>query len=480
VFTTHEEIAHLLHQHPAIRLLRKDNAPLIISFLWAAFREGRRTAYGSRELTSKLTDYLFSLNDGGQQYPRPPREYLEGWTNDNFLRQYYESDAEEATFELTAAGEQALQWVAELDKPEFVGAESRLRQVFDMVRQLAENTTEDAAARRRQLEARRAEIDAQLAALDRGELDTLGNTSIRERFLLIEDTATRLRADFRAIEDNFRSLNAAAREELMNHQASRGEVLGNIFDGRDRILDSDQGRTFAAFWEFLMDQRRREEQQGHLEQIFRLPELNKLRSRAFLPRMETSLVDAGDRVNRTTDRLVEQLRRFVQTRAFAENQRVTTLIAEIEQLAVAIKKAPPPKRGFASIEGAAAVNLTMDRGPFEPPPRLELRNTRPVAGDANAVVTTALYQQLYVDPAELRGRIDALLRDRRQISLAEITEAIPPKRGLTELITYFSIATQREGNRRAVINTDREETITYQTDEGSRTATFPETIFLNE
>ncbi|MEL7159878.1 MAG: DUF3375 family protein, partial [Bacteroidota bacterium] len=218
----------------------------------------------------------------------------------------------------------------------------------------------------------------------------------------------------------------------------------------------------------------------YLDQIFALPELADLREQAFLPRMETALVDAGDRVNRTTDRLVEQLRRFVQTRAFAENQRITSLITEIEQLAVAVKTDPPPHRGFATISGSAAVNLTMDRGPFTPPPRLELHDTRPAPGDASEVVTDALYRQLYVDPAELRGRIDALLRNRRQISLFEVTAAIPPTRGLTELITYYSIATQREKDRRAVINPERRESIVYQTEGGTRTAVFPETLFLNE
>lgn len=239
----YEDISHLLGNHPAIRLLRKDSASLILAFCRKTFREERRTEVDSRELTSLLEDFLFSLNDGGKRYPRPARDYLESWSDEGFLRQTYGRDAEEATFELTAATEQVLQWIGELDQPEFIGAESRLKQLFDQLRQLAENTTEEADARRRQLEARRAEIDAQLAALDRGELDRLNETGIRERFQLIEDTASRLRADFRAIEDNFRRLNAAARAELMRGEGSRGEVLADIFDGRDRILDTDQGRT---------------------------------------------------------------------------------------------------------------------------------------------------------------------------------------------------------------------------------------------
>lgn len=467
--------------HPAVKLLRKDTAALIVSFLWAVFREAPRGQYGSQEVTARLEDHLFALNDGeAVRYPRPARAYLDDWTADGFLRQFYESGSDEVTFELTAAGEQALQWVGELNKPEFVGAESRLRQVFGMIRQLAESTTEDVGERRRQLEERRAEIDDQLAALERGELVGPDGTGIRERFRLIEENAGRLRSDFRTIEDNFRRLNAAAREELMDRHQSRGSALDSIFDSRERILDSDQGRTFAAFWEFLMNQQSRGELEGYLERILHLPELTGEVGNTQLPRLETNLVAAAERVNRTTDRLVEQLRRFVQTRAYAEHQRVTDLIGEIEKAAVAVRTDPPKSRRFASVDGSAGVQFPMEHGPFTPPKRLDLKGVTPTAGNPDAVVASALYAQQYIDPAELRGRIDTLLRGRKQITLSEVVEAVPPEKGLAELIGYFNLATHRERYQRAVINTERDEAITYTTPRGRRTATFPETIFLND
>ena len=484
----HAHYQNLLHHHPALRLLRKESAPLVLTFLQSAFRDARRSRYGARRLTTLLEDLLFALNGGdaattpGAPYPRPARTYLERWTAEGLLRNFYDrsgGEADETTFELTAAGEQALQWFAELAKPEFIGAESRLRQVYDLLRELAEGTTDDVDARRRQLEGRRADIDAQLAALDRGELPTLGGTGIRERFQLIEETAQRLLSDFRTIEDNFRRLNATARQELVRRHASRGEVLADIFDHRATILDSDQGRTFRAFWEFLIDQGRRDEQEGFITRILDLPELTTERDRSFLPRLEMSLTEAGDRVNQTTNLLVEQLRRFVQSQGYAETRRVTGLIEDIERLVLEVKADPPTGREFATIGGGAEVNLPMDRGPFTPPLQLDLDAGVPAVGDADAVVTDALYQLHYVDPAELRGRIDTLLRNRTQISLREITEEIPVRRGLTELLVYFNIATEREAGRRATINPARKQDIPYPTGAGVRTASFPETIFLN-
>ena len=461
-----------------MRLLRKDQAGLIVSFLQAAFRERGQSAYASSELTGLLSDFLFAANDGEVHYPRPARDYLQQWTDEGFLRQYYEDRSEEAAFELTPAGEQALNWVASMNQREFVGAESRLRQVFEQLRELAEATTVDKEERRRQLMERRDEIDRQLLALETDDLDRLDDTRIRERYFLIEDTATKLESDFRQIEANFRQINARAREDLIGHATGRGEALKKIFDSRDAILDTDQGRTFTAFWFFLMDQDRRTALRCFLDQIFLQPELAGLRSNSFLNRMEYALVEAGNRVNKTTDRLIEQLRRFLQSRAYLENRRITQLITEIEQLAVAVKNNPPTSRRFATVEGNADISLIMDRAPFQPPEQLRLPLVPARPGSIEQITTDALYEVLYVDPAELKGRLSVLLRDRDQISLLEVVQRMPPRRGLSELIAYFGIATGWEEERRAVISPDRRQAIPYEKNGEQRTVDFPETIFL--
>ncbi len=472
------DVSAALQRNPAVRMLRKDQAGLIVAFLYTAFRDRRQSAYTGSELTSFLSDFLFAANDGQPLYPRPARDYLQQWTDEGFLRQYYEDRSDEATFELTPAGEQALNWVASMNQREFVGAESRLRQVFDQLRELSEATTVDKEERRRQLMERRDEIDRRLQALEEDELDRLDDTRIRERYFLIEETATKLESDFRQIEANFRQINARAREDLIGHDTGRGEALKKIFDSRDAILDTDQGRTFTAFWFFLMDQDRRTALRGFLDQIFEQPELAGLRSNSFLNRMEYALVEAGNRVNKTTDRLIEQLRRFLQSRAYLENRRITQLITEIEQLAVAVKNEPPAGRRFTTVEGAADVSLIMDRGVFQPPEQLRLPEGPPPPGSFEQVETDALYDILYVDPAELKGQLNVLLRDRDQISLLEVVQRMPPRRGLSELIAYFGIATSWEEERRAVISPDRRQTIPYEKNGERRTVDFPETIFL--
>ncbi|MCB0599273.1 MAG: DUF3375 family protein, partial [Phaeodactylibacter sp.] len=225
-------------------------------------------------------------------------------------------------------------------------------------------------------------------------------------------------------------------------------------------------------------QNRQDELDKLARQIFEQPELSGFRSRSVLPRLKMSLVEAGDRVNKTTDRLVEQLRRFLASRAFLENRRASQVIEEIEQLALKVKNDPPAPRYFTDIEGKPAVHLLMDRGLFEPPEVLQLDSENLAEGDAGAVTADGLYEQLYIDPAELRGRIKALLRGRDQISLRQVTEEMPLEKGLTELVAYFGIATTLERQQKAIINEEQTETIVYHKDGRDFRIDLPQTLFL--
>ncbi|GJM32410.1 MAG: hypothetical protein DHS20C18_14110 [Saprospiraceae bacterium] len=472
------DVQFVLDRHKAVKLLRKQHASLIIAFLWSAFKAVHRQAYGSREITTLLSDFLFSANEEEVHYSKEPRMYLEEWTQEGFLRQFYENNEEEATFELTPATEHALLWITELDKREFVGAESRLLQVFQLLRELALGSTQDKEVRLEQLLQRRQELDQEILAIENDEVGRLDPTRIRERYALIEETSSKLLSDFRQIEDNFRQLNTRAREEQITRQSSRGEVLDEIFSAQDSIMETDQGKTFNAFWAFLMNQQRQDELDQLVRQVFEQPELSGYRNRSVVPRLKMSLVEAGDRVNKTTDRLVEQLRRFLVSRTFLENRRASQVIEEIEQLALKVKNDPPTQRNFIAIEGKPAIHLLMERDLFQPPDMLRLDSENLAFGNAEEVTVDGLYEQLYIDPAELKGRIKALLRGRDQISLRQITEEVPVEKGLSELVAYFGIATALERQQKAIINEEKIESIVYHKDGHNFKVDLPQTLFL--
>ncbi len=91
------------------------------------------------ELVGKLEDHLAGLREvlGEDSYPRQALAYLKDWSDDRraWLRRYYTTGSDEAHYDLTPAAEGAVHWLAGLEQPQFVGAESRLRK--SMLRNLS-------------------------------------------------------------------------------------------------------------------------------------------------------------------------------------------------------------------------------------------------------------------------------------------------------------------------------------------------------
>ena len=61
------------------------------------------------------------------------------------------------------------------------------------------------------------------------------------------------------MEENFRKLDRQLREKITGWQGGKGELLDDVLGSRESIADSDQGRSFQAFHDFLLSAARQEE-----------------------------------------------------------------------------------------------------------------------------------------------------------------------------------------------------------------------------
>ena len=96
----------------------------------------------------------------------------------------------------------------------FVGTESRLHTIVDLLRQIVHGVETDPDTSLAELHRRRQEIDRQIAEAEAGTVTVLDPTAVRERFQQLAGTARELLSDFREVEENFRSLDRAARERI--------------------------------------------------------------------------------------------------------------------------------------------------------------------------------------------------------------------------------------------------------------------------
>lgn len=473
-----ETLERLRQSHPAWRLLKADNAALVASFLHRTFVKPNVRSLPEAELGLKLEDYLFHLRRdlGDDKFPRDASAYLEDWASDKhgWLRKFYPDGTDEPAFDITPATEQALEWLASLNRRPFIGTESRLVMVIELLRQLADGTDANPKTRIAELERRRAEIDAEIARIQGGALTLIDATGVRERFIQIADNARALLSDFRAVESNFRDLDRQAREKIATWEGGKGALLGEILGDRDVIADSDQGKSFRTFWDFLMSPQRQEELSELIARVFALDPVKELApDRRFL-RIHYDWLAAGEVTQRTVAKLSAELRRFLDDKAWLENRRIMEILREIEGRALDVRGAPPEGTVMELDERAPDIRLVMDRPLFAPPLRpqiqsmIELSSTEDIAADA-------LFDRVYVDKEALAAQIRRLLQRRGQLSLAEVAAAHPLEHGLAELIAYLSLASEDPA---AIIDERCREIIAWSDDDGRRRrASVPLVIF---
>ena len=475
---SHDTLATLRRSHPGWRLLQADHAPLIASFLHRVFVSSNIRGMSQSELASKLDDELFRLRESHEEpvFPKPASEYLDDWAQDTrgWLRKYYPHGSDEPYFDLTPAAEKAIGWLEGLTKRTFVGTESRLLTVFDLLRQLVEGSETDPESRIRELEKHKAEIDSEMERIRNGELSVLDETAVKDRFQQMAGMARELLSDFREVEQNFRSLDRTTRERIALWDGSKGVLLESVFDERDAIADSDQGKSFRAFWDFLMSPARQEEFSELLQVVFALTEVNALAPDRRLLRIHYDWLEAGEVAQRTVARLSEQLRRYLDDQAWLENRRIMQLIRHVEQSALAVRDRAPADYFMELEEPAPTIDLAMERPLYSPPFKAKFAAAPVVEGD-QGLAADALFDQIYVDKTRLMAQIRRALQTRHQISLADLVKSFPLEQGLAELVAYLSLATEDD---RAVIDDGQKQELWWVDAQGTRRrATLPLVIF---
>jgi flagellar motility protein MotE (MotC chaperone) len=378
---------------------------------------------------------------------------------------------------LSPAAEKAIAWVEGLTARSFVGTESRLRTVFELLRQIVDGSSSDPAARIRELKRQRKELDRQIARVQEGELDLLGETAARERFQHMASTAREILSDFREVEQNFRNLDRATRERIACWEGAKGELLKDILGQRDVIADSDQGRSFRAFWDFLMSVERQDELGAMLDTVFSLPAIASLEPEGRLRRVHYDWMEAGERTQRTVALLSSQLRRFLDDQVWLENRRIMEIIRSIEAKALDLRDSLPEGPITELSQASADIELPMERPLFSPPLIARIDGRRVTVAD-EAVDTGALFAQWAVDKAALASRIRQALSERDQVSLSELVAEHPLERGLGELMAYLSLAAE---DRNAVFSEADTDEISWKRSGGHLLeAELPRVVFSKE
>lgn len=431
--------------HPAWRLLRSDHAPLIASFLHRVFVVPNVRVMAAADLAEALEDELYALRDrlGAEVFPKAALDYLNDWasTEKGWLRKFYRQGSDEPQFDLMPSTEKAIAWLGTLSERSFVGTESRLLTLFELLKQMSEGSETDSTKRIAELHKRRDEIDAEIARVLAGDVPLLDDTALKDRFQQFMQLARELLTDFREVEHNFRLLDRRVRERIALWDGAKGELLEQIMGERDAIADSDQGRSFRAFWDFLMSSRRQEELSELLARVLSLSPIEELKPDARTRRVHYDWLEAGEHTQRTVAQLSQQLRRFLDDKAWLENRRIMDILHGIETKALALRDNPPVGQITRIADTAAEAELPLERPLYKPAVKPVIANTDLETGDAEVDVDV-LYSQVIIDKSELAHHIRQALQQRSQITLRDLIEKHPLRQGLAELVAYLQLGSE--------------------------------------
>ena len=439
-----DEIAWLRDNSPAWRLLRADNAPLVLSFLHRVFVADNVRSISAAELASRLDDELYALNQqdseraaGSPSRPRPTsttgRRPEAGW-----LRKYYPDGTDEPHYDATPAVEKALQWLDSLREREFVGTESRLKvdlrvAAADRVRHRARSRGTAGRAAPPAGRHRRADSPDRGGRAAHARRDARFATATSSS----PGTARELLADFREVEENFRKLDRQLREKIAGWHGGKGELLDDVLGSRESIAGSDQGRSFQAFYGFLLSQARQEELSSLLDRVHALAGIAEHDTRlrhVHYDWLDAAAAHPGDgppalRAAPPVPRRPGVVREPPGDRHPAQHR---------GPRAGAARNPGTSWSPWSSTRAAPAIRLPLERPLYAPVRKARL--TSDAVRDADEETDpAALFEQVYVDPEPLRGGVRQALRGQPQVGLAELVARYPLRQGVAELVTYLSL-----------------------------------------
>jgi flagellar motility protein MotE (MotC chaperone) len=484
----YQTLEAMRQNHPAWRLLASPHAPLMASFFKKVFVDKNARILAQADLVEALEDELFHLREmlGDDRFPKSAQDYLNDWAapEKGWLRKFYRQGSDEVQFDLTPATEKTIAWLEGLSQRIFVGTESRLLTLFELLRQLSEGSNEDPESRLQELHKRRDAIDAEIAQVRQGNVSLLDDTALKDRFMQFNQQARELLFDFREVEHNFRQLDRSVRERIATWEGNKGELLSEIIGERDAIADSDQGASFRAFWDFLMSPQRQEEFSERLDKVLDLAIIEELKPDKRISRIHHDWLEAGEYTQRTVAQLSQQLRRFLDDQAWLENRRIMDILHGIESKTLAMRAtlfSSANSREFIAIEeSAASIELPMERPLYSPPVKPVIANIRLQDGDED-LDASVLYSQVVVDKPAIAGHIHHSLQSQAQVSLCELCRTRPLKQGLAELVAYLEMGQEGGYGERFTMLIDEgvEDIISWTVlDEHHRRATMPRVIYL--
>lgn len=478
------EIAEILNNSPSTELLKLRNREAIIVFLINTF-SNQQGAISEEKIQVQLADFLdYNKIEKDEEseieifdtYEIKAKKYIQSWTNKGFLTNYPDEQGE-VFYELSAHSSKTIDWLASLKKEEFVGTESKFNNILNQLKELVENTNEDTEKRIQLLEERNLEIEQQIQRIKTGEdVKVFEEFEIVPRFNQLNQSAKELLSDFKEVEDNFKEITKGIYQKHADGSLTKSDILEFTFDALEALKESQQGKSFYAFWSFILNPDLQNKLESLTKELYKTLEEKSIPvSDPFLKGMKKHLHSSGQKVYKANDKMAEKLSRIIRENESSKSEATKTIIQEIKKQLVEISKTKKKPEISFELETEIEINIPFERKLTTEQSEEVTYRQKPKIADEDITSSNhlgKLFSQSNIDKELLRKRIKDILKEKSQTTLLEVVENYGGlEKGLPELFGYIGIVKEFKH----IISPDKTQNIVFDS-ENRKQIKIPEII----
>lgn len=482
------KVKSLVDSAVTLKLLRARNLPLIVTFLYREFKAQEQITLPYQYLIQKLGDFLEEVNYVEEDeevnaerliwdYDEKAKFYIDHWNESHYLRIMVDDTTKEPLVLLSKHTEKVFQVFELLKNKEFVGTESKFKDIFHKLRDIIENANPDKEKRLAELEKRKQAIEEEIRRIKiDGYVSTYEDYQIKSRFEEVSRLANELVGDFKEVEDNFKEITRKIYERQQQTDLTKGQLLAETFDALYELKNTDQGKSFYAFWQFMLDDASQSDFQKLTREVYQVLEDREIEiSSRSLRKLKTLLHSAARKVLDKNGVLADKLSREIVAKDQLESRKTRELMSGIRQLAIQRLQNPSDRAIYLEIEGSPEINLPLERKLGVKP---EVNNFSAKAEQATLGVEdladlSRIYRADLIDKRTLLANIQELLLNNAQVSLKEVVESKGITKGLAELLAYFTLINT---SSKFHINEEVKETILFD-EKSDKYLELPQVIF---
>lgn len=482
------KVKSLVDSAVTLKLLRARSLPLIVTFLYREFKAQEQITLPYQYLVQRLGDFLEEINYAEEDeevnserlildYDEKAKLYVDRWNEAHYLQVMVDDITKEPLVLLSKHTEKAFQVFELLKNREFVGAESKFKDVFRKLREIIENANPDKEKRLAELEKKKLAIEDEIRRIKiDGYVSTYEDYQIKSRFEEVNRLANELVGDFKEVEDNFKEITRKIYERQQQTDLTKGKLLAETFDALYELKNTDQGKSFYAFWQFMLDDTSQADFQKLTREVYQVLEDREIEiSSRSLRKLKTLLHSAARKVLDKNGVLADKLSREIVAKDQLESRKTRELMSGIRQLAVQRLQKQSERAVFLEIEDAPQIYLPLERKLGEKP---EVNNFSAKAEQASLGVAdlndlSKIYSSDLIDKQTLLANIQEMLKNNPQVSLKKVVEDKGITKGLAELLAYFTLV---NSSSKFHINEEVKEIIQFDQDSG-KYLELPQVIF---